>query len=359
MYTYTVLPNRQLMPRRDGAVTAKFGREASEPVTLTKEMRMESNAFSSAAVIGSGYMGGGIAQVLALGGYRVVLGDVDAATAERSRERLVAQGERFEAEGLFPGGAGDLIRANLAAADSIEEATAQAAFITEAVPEDLGIKHSVLSRISGALGPDAIVGSNTSAIPISRLSTALSAPDRFLGVHWMNPAPFIPGVELIPGPATSAATFSTVEALVRGLGKVTARVADTPGFVANRLQFALYKEASRIVEEGTASATDIDAVVSNTFGFRLALFGPFAIGDMAGLDVYNASYATLEDAFGERFASPLPVRSAVETGNLGTKSGGGLLGIDPNDVPALLAYRDAAYARLSQLRSALGRPPGL
>lgn len=317
------------------------------------------NPLGTVAVIGSGYMGGGIAQVFALGGHRVVLGDVDATTAREARTRLVAQAGQFEAQGLFPDGAGDVVEANLAAADSIEEAVSHAAFVTEAVPEDLAVKTAVLTRISDALAPDAIVGSNTSAIPISRLSTALSAPERFLGVHWMNPAPFIPGVELISGLATSAATFETVETLIQRLGKVTVRVADAPGFVANRLQFALYKEASRIVEEGTASAAEVDVVVSNTFGFRLALFGPFAIGDMAGLDVYDASYATLETAFGERFASPVPLRSAVKSGNVGTKSGGGILGINPDEVPALLAYRDAAYAHLSRLRSALGQPPGL
>lgn len=317
------------------------------------------NTPSSVAVIGTGYMGGGIAQVFGLHGHRVFLGDVDAKTSEEARTRLVSQAERFEAQGLFPDGARDIVAANLAAADSIEEAVSQAAYVTEAVPEDPAVKLAVLTRISDALAPDAVVGSNTSAIPISRLSRALSAPERFLGVHWMNPAPFIPGVELIPGLATSAATFEAVEALLQGLGKVTAYVADAPGFVANRLQFALYKEASRIVEEGTASAADVDAVVSNTFGFRLALFGPFAIGDMAGLDVYDASYTTLEAAFGERFASPAPLRSAVKSGNLGTKSGGGLLGIDPHEVSALLGYRDQAYAQLSRLRSSLGHPPGL
>lgn len=318
-----------------------------------------SSSVSSVAIIGSGYMGGGIAQVFALNGHRVILGDVDAATAERSRERLAAQTCQFEAQGLFPAGSGTLIKANIEAADSIEEATAQATYVTEAVPEDPDLKVAVLARISDALGADAIVGTNTSAIPISRLSAAVSAPDRLLGVHWMNPAPFIPGVELIPGPVTSATTFSATEKLIQSLGKVTARVADTPGFVANRLQFALYKEASRIVEEGDASPAEIDAVVSSTFGFRLALFGPFAIGDMAGLDVYEAAYGTLEDAYGERFATPGSVRAAVEAGNLGTKLGGGLLEIDPDEVPALLAYRDAAYAQLSQLRSALGRAPGL
>ena len=136
-------------------------------------------------------------------------------------------------------------------------------------------------------------------------------------------------------------------------------MADTPGFVANRLQFALYKEAVQIVDDGVATPEQIDAVVSNTFGFRLALFGPFAIGDMAGLDVYESSYRTLEKAYGERFAAPEALVATVRDGNLGLKSGHGFLDIDPADRPALLAYRDDAYARLSQLRTELGRAPGL
>ena len=317
------------------------------------------DTISNTAVVGSGYMGGGIAQVLALHGHQVLLGDVDGETAERARARLVEQAGQFEAQGLMRAGAADTIGKNLAAAGSIEEAVAQADYIAEAVPEDPDLKSAILGRISGAAPAGAVIGTNTSAIPIGQLANSVSGPERFLGVHWMNPAPFIPGVELIPGPDTAPAVLDLAEALVRGLGKTPARVADTPGFVANRLQFALYKEAVRIVEEGVAAPSQIDAVVSNTFGFRLALFGPFAIGDMAGLDVYESSFRTLEKAYGERFAAPDALAAAVAEGNLGLKSGRGFLDIDQQDKAALLAYRDAAYGRLSQLRAELGEAPGL
>jgi 3-hydroxybutyryl-CoA dehydrogenase len=123
--------------------------------------------------------------------------------------------------------------------------------------------------------------------------------------------------------------------------------------------FALYKEAARIAEEGVANPSQIDAVVSNTFGFRLALFGPFAIGDMAGLDVYESSYRTLEKAYGERFAALEALVHTVKGGNLGLKSGNGFLNVVPEDRAALVAHRDNAYAHLSQLRAELGRAPGL
>jgi len=317
------------------------------------------DTISTTAVVGSGYMGGGIAQVLALHGYKVALGDVDGETAERARVRLVEQARDFETHGLLPEGASKIIEANLVAAASIEEAVAAADYIAEAVPEQPDLKATILRRVAAAAPPHAIIGTNTSAIPIGELASSVTAPERFLGVHWMNPAPFIPGVELIPGQETDPAVVDRVEQLIHSLGKNPARVADTPGFVANRLQFALYKEAAQIVEEGTATPEQIDAVVSNTFGFRLALFGPFAIGDMAGLDVYESAYRTLEKAYGERFAAPEALVTTVKDGNIGLKSGHGFLNIDPAQKAALLAYRDNAYARLSQLRAELGSAPGL
>lgn len=317
------------------------------------------DTISTTAVVGSGYMGGGIAQVLALHGYKVALGDIDGETAERARVRLVEQARDFETHGLLHEGAAQIIEGNLVSGASIEEAVADADYIAEAVPEKPDLKATILRRVSAAAPPHAIIGTNTSAIPIGELAASVTAPERFLGVHWMNPAPFIPGVELIPGQDTDPAVLDRTEELIRSLGKTAARVADTPGFVANRLQFALYKEAVQIVDDGVATPEQIDAVVSNTFGFRLALFGPFAIGDMAGLDVYESAYRTMEKAYGARFAAPEALVKTVKDGNIGLKSGHGFLDIDPVGKAALLAYRDNAYARLSQLRAELGEAPGL
>lgn len=311
------------------------------------------------AVVGSGYMGGGIAQVLALGGARVILGDANAELSAKARERLLQEAKQFASQGLFPADAPAILAENLQCAPSIEAAVADAEYITEAVPEVPAIKKEVLERVSAAARPDAIIGTNTSAIPIGELAAFVKGPERFLGVHWMNPAPFIPGVELIPSQFTRPDVVDQMETLIRAVGKTPARVADTPGFVANRLQFALYKEAVKVVEEGLASPEQVDLVVSNAFGFRLALFGPFAIGDMAGLDVYASSYKTLEKTYGERFKAPDSLTKLVEGGDLGLKSGHGYLDIDPAEKAKLIAYRDKAYAALSKLRAELGAAPGL
>ncbi len=311
------------------------------------------------AVVGSGYMGGGIAQVLAQAGADVVLADADAESAARAHARLVDQAAEFERGGLFAAGAAERIRAGLSHAASIADAVAGAGYITEAVPEVPDLKLGVLREISAAAPPEAVIGSNTSAIPIRRLAGSVDRPGRFLGVHWMNPAPFVPGVELIPGPATDDAAVTRVEDLLRAAGKVPVRVADSPGFVANRLQFALFKEAVRMVEEGLVTPDQVDHVVSNAFGFRLAFFGPFAIADMAGLDVYAGAYASLAAEYGDRLAAPEPLTRLVADGRFGVKSGAGFLGIDPGDAAALAEYRDKAYAALSRLRAELGPAPGL
>lgn len=309
------------------------------------------------AMIGSGYMGGGIAQVLALGGARVALADVSAEIAQSNYERLLRESDEFITDGLFPEGATDILRRNLVPAASIEEAVAGASFIEEAVPEVLAIKHETLARISAAAADDAIIGSNTSTISIAALAEAVRLPGRFLGVHFSNPSPFIPGVEIIPHQGTEPATVAAARALVEGVGKQTAVVADVTGFVLNRLQYALFHEATQVVEAGIATPDEVDTLVRTTFGFRLPFFGPFAIADMAGLDVYDFCYRSLQTGFPERFATPQILTDLVSEGRLGTKSGGGFLDVPAEKLPALIAYRNRAYVAMAKLLDELGPAP--
>lgn len=308
------------------------------------------------AVVGSGYMGGGIAQSLALSGADVRIADVDIEVARGNRDRLIAEAAQFTADGLFPADASAVIAERITAM-TIEDAVAGASFIEEAVPEKLEIKHATLRRISAAAAPDAIIGSNTSTILIGRLAEAVTNPGRFLGVHFSNPAPFIPGVELIPHAGTDEAVLPVVEAIVATTGKETARVKDATGFVLNRLQYALFHEATQLVEEGVATPEDIDTIVRTTFGFRLPFFGPFAIADMAGLDVYAFCYASLQTEFPERFATPPILDQLVSAGKLGTKSGAGFLDVPAERTPELIAYRNKAYVAMKKLIDELGPAP--
>ncbi|GAA3773378.1 3-hydroxyacyl-CoA dehydrogenase family protein [Microbacterium kribbense] len=309
------------------------------------------------AIVGSGYMGGGIAQVLALSGNTVTLADITAEIAAANRERLIAEAAQFVADGLFPADAVERIRAGVSPAASIEEAVANADFIEEAVPEKIDVKRATLKRISAAARADAIIGSNTSTILIGSLAPAVTGPGRFLGVHFSNPAPFIPGVELIPHAGTDDAAVATVEQIVAATGKQTARVKDSTGFVLNRLQYALFHEATQIVEEGIAAPEDIDTLVRTTFGFRLPVFGPFAIADMAGLDVYAFCYASLQTRWPERFATPVSLKELVDAGKFGTKSGAGYLDVPAERTAELVAYRNKAYVAMKKLIDELGPAP--
>jgi 3-hydroxybutyryl-CoA dehydrogenase len=311
----------------------------------------------TAAVVGAGYMGGGIAQSLALAGVDVQLADANSELTKKSLERLLAEADQFEREGLFNPGSTAIIQNRLHAADSIEAAVASVDFVEEAVPEVPEIKRDVLGRISRAVQPEAIVGSNTSTLPIAGLAKAFEDARRFLGVHFSNPAPFIPGVELIPHAGTDESVLAPVEDLIRRVGKVPARVKDSAGFVLNRLQYVLFKEAAAIVEEGIASPEAVDAIVRTTFGFRLPFFGPFVIADMAGLDVYAACFKTFEQHFGERLATPKILANLVAEGKCGTKSGGGFLNISAEKTAELIAYRNRAYRKLADLLAELGPAP--
>ncbi|QGF23524.1 3-hydroxyacyl-CoA dehydrogenase family protein [Raineyella fluvialis] len=309
-------------------------------------------------VVGAGYMGGGIAQSLAIAGFDVTIADVDASAAERAYARLIAEAHEFEDQGLYKPGSAALCEANIRWATSIEEAVADADFIEEAVFERVDIKKAVLERISRAARPDAIIGTNTSTIPVHVLVPAVAGPERFLTVHFSNPAPFIPGVELVAGEATRPEVIATVKDILQRCGRQGAQVADTPGMVLNRLQYVLLKEACSIVEEGIATPEDVDTIVRTTFGFRLGFFGPFAIADQAGLDVYANCFTTFEDAFGERLATPAVLTDAVSANRLGIKNGRGLTGdFDDDTKAALIAYRNRAYSRMLDLVQEMGPAP--
>jgi 3-hydroxybutyryl-CoA dehydrogenase len=248
------------------------------------------------------------------------------------------------------------VQANLRAASSLAEAVEAADFIEEAVLEVPEVKGPVLRDIEAVARPGTVIGSNTSTLPIGSLAAYLTRPAQFLGVHFSNPAPFIPGVELIAHAGTEEAAVVASEEVVARTGKLSARVSDQAGFVLNRLQYVLLREAVNLVEEGVATAEDVDTIVRTTFGYRLPFFGPFAIADMAGLDVYAAGFRTLSEHYGERLATPKMLTELVEAGKYGVKKDGGFV-TPAGDQAPLVAYRNRAYARLGQLLRELGPAP--
>jgi 3-hydroxybutyryl-CoA dehydrogenase len=298
-------------------------------------------------VVGGGTMGLGIAQVFRFAGLRVVLCDADEETSDAAKRNLAARTERQVRAGLRP-------EAHLAAIDDVDvvfpatAAVADADVVIEAVPEVMALKLDVLRDLSRAARPDAIIATNTSSYPIDKLAQPVLLPERFLGWHWFGPPEWVPCVEVIRGPRTDADVVARSEDFLTAVGKRPVRVANAPGFVANRLQMALFAEAVRCVEEGVASPAEIDEIARGSFGFRLPHYGPFAIADMAGLDTYVAVYECLQDAYGDRFTPPRRLRDLVAAGRYGTKTGHGFADYTPADQARLMSERDADYAAMNE-----------
>jgi 3-hydroxybutyryl-CoA dehydrogenase len=307
-----------------------------------------------AAVIGAGTMGLGVSECFAAAGVEVSLTDATPELSREAKERLAARARGHAEAGLISAEAADRAE-SVEAADDVSAAVHDADLVFEEVPEDLGLKHEILAACSDAAPEGSVIVSNTSSLPIDELAKAVERPERFLGTHWFNPPEWTPGVEVIPAAATDTDAVERVMEFLRAIGKRPAVVGDGPGFVANRIQNALFLEALRCVEEGLASPQEVDEVVRSCFGFRLPFFGPFQIADMAGLDVYVSVLETLEEGLGERFEVPGALRELVEQGRTGTKSGAGFLEYSDEERDRLLLERDRRYAALNELLERL--PP--
>jgi 3-hydroxybutyryl-CoA dehydrogenase len=299
-------------------------------------------------------MGLGVAECFAAAGIGVRLTDATPELTRKAKERLVERARGHAEAGLLSAEAADRAR-EVGTADDASAAARDADLVFEAVPEDLDLKHEILTACSDAAPREAVIVSNTSSFPMDELATSVEHPGRFLGTHWFNPPEWTPGVEVIPAAATDPEVVERVVGFLRDIGKRPAVVGDGPGFMANRIQNALFLEALRCVEEGLASPQEVDEVVRSCFGFRLPFFGPFQIADMAGLDVYISVLETLKEGLGERFETPDVLRELVEQGRTGTKSGAGFLEYSDEERERLLLERDRRYAALGELLERL--PP--
>ena len=307
----------------------------------------------TAAIIGCGTMGLGVAESLAAAGLSVRLVDATPELTRQACERLVGRVRGHVEAGLLAAPVLDRAAA-VQAAPGLATAVDGVDLVFEAVPERLDLKHEILTACAASAPREAIIASNTSSLPIDDLAAFVSHPERFLGMHWFNPPEWTPGIEIIPGAATAPEVVTRVQAFLRAIGKRPIVVGSGPGFVANRLQLALFREALACVEDGLASPEEVDEVVRSCFGFRLPFFGPFRIADMAGLDVYAHVFETLERGLGERFRVPPGLRALVDQGRIGTKSGAGFFTYTSEEREGLLLARDRCYAALSALLEEVG-----
>ncbi len=298
-------------------------------------------------------MGRGIAVAFAYAGHPVTMIDVKPRSPEQfTRLETEALGEvrktltsltRF---GLLTDAeaAAVLARVMVAPADHSLPALAEAGIVFEGVPEVVDLKRDVLAVASKAVGPDVMIASTTSTILVDDLSGAVAHPSRFLNVHWLNPAYLIPLVEVSPGAATDPAVTARMKSLLEGIGKVPVVCAAKPGFIVPRIQALAMNEAARMVEEGVASAEDIDKAIRFGFGFRYAILGLLEFIDWGGGDILYYASRYLEDALGsDRYRAPDVISRNMREGRIGLRTGAGFLNYSCLDVDA---YREQ---RLSEL----------
>jgi 3-hydroxybutyryl-CoA dehydrogenase len=307
-----------------------------------------------AAIVGGGRMGLGIAESLLAAGLEVAIAEESPERCAASRAALRARVAAHVEAGLVEAVVAERAEAAPIGADVVA-ASEGADLVLEAVTEDLEVKRDVLGRCDAAAAEHAVVASNTSSLDIDELSTFVARPERFLGMHWFNPPEWTPGVEVVPTERTRPDVTDRVCELLRRAGKRPIVVASSVGFIANRLQMALFCEAARCVEEGLATPAGVDEVVRSCFGFRLPFFGPFQIADMAGLDVYEAVLAQHRRGLGDRFEVPEAVRALVAEGRHGPATGSGFYAYPEGERERLLLERDRRYAALGELLEA--EPP--
>jgi 3-hydroxybutyryl-CoA dehydrogenase len=286
---------------------------------------------TTVAVLGPGRIGRQIALAFALGGCPVRLVDVKPSRPAGEAERALADARREIARdvGLM---VEERVITDAEAADTlarIEGWVGLAAlegcdFVQEALPESVALKRAELARVSGAVGPDAIIASGSSTISPSHLCDAVERPERFLIAHWLNPAHVIPLVDVVPGPRTAPTTVERTLALLERLGKTPVRRGDSPGFIGPRLQVLLMNEAVRLVEEGVATPEDVDRAFRAGMGFRYASVGIFEFIDWGGVDIlYRASRYMTEALGDERFKPARLVEEKMARNELGPKTGRG------------------------------------
>ena len=278
------------------------------------------------AVLGAGIMGRGIAYASAVGGFRTILQDLEGAALEKAVDDISASLEKGVALGKVDGATATAAHKRLTITRELQQAACEADLVIEAVPESVELKRDLYARVEPELATTAILASNTSSIPIGRLADGLLRPERFLGLHFFNPVPLMKLLEIVVGPRTAPEVVETARALAARLGKDAIVVKDAPGFATSRLGVALGLEAIRMLEEGVASAADIDRAMELGYGHPM---GPLRLTDLVGLDVRLAIARTLEKELGPRFTPPRLLIEKVAEGALGKKSGRGFYDWDP------------------------------
>ena len=276
-------------------------------------------SISRAAVLGSGTMGHGIAQVLAMAGIRTRVYDVNDAALQQARVKVRANLEQGVEKGKVEAARRDAALAALEYTTDLGHSTDEAEVVIEAVPERLELKRALFGEL-GRLSSEVLLATNTSSLSITRISETAAHPERVVGMHFFNPVHVMKLVEVVRAEHSARPAVELALALAVRLGKEPIEVADAPGFASSRLGIAIGLEAIRMLEAGVAAPADIDKAMTLGYGFPM---GPLRLTDLVGLDVRLAIAEYLAKELGERFTPPKLLRDKVARGELGKKSGRG------------------------------------
>lgn len=297
------------------------------------------------AVIGAGSMGPGMAARLARGPHEVAIWDVAPAAMARAEGLLPMIGEALDALDL-PAAKG-AVRFAATLADAVEGA----GLVIENVPEKVEVKGALYAELAPLLGPETILATDTSGIPITTLAAHVADPARFAGMHWSNPPHIVPMIEVISGEATAPETAKAIVGLIRGLGLLPVVLKrDVAGFVENRVLYALLRECVDLVEQGVVDPHDLDTCVRWGIGYKLSVIGPMRLLDMAGLDIYQSVASFLNAELCARSDVSPMVADETARGRLGMKTGGGLFDYSEDELKTLPRQRGA---RLVAVRRAI------
>jgi 3-hydroxybutyryl-CoA dehydrogenase/5-formyl-3-hydroxy-2-methylpyridine 4-carboxylate dehydrogenase len=301
---------------------------------------MAGEMIRTVAVLGAGTMGPGMAAVFARHGFDVRLSDIKPEMLERAKGTVDMVYRVLTGAGFMTEADAEAGRSRLTYMRDATEAVRDADFVLESIPERLELKQQLFQEVEPQISEETILTSNTSGIPITQLGRACRVPGRVVGMHWSNPPHLIPVIEVIRGTDTTQESVDTVCQIVERLDMIPVLVRrDVPGFVENRILYAIMREALHLLEEGIASAEDIDTITKWGIGYKLAVIGPLELLDVAGLDIYHsvASYLN-QDLSSRGDVSPL-IKEKVERGELGIKTGRGLFEYTPEQIAQIVQRR--------------------
>jgi 3-hydroxybutyryl-CoA dehydrogenase len=302
-------------------------------------------------IIGSGVMGCSIAQSFAISGYSVVLTDVQEEYLLKAKGRISENLSLLVEEANVNEEKKQTTLANLTYTINLEEAVREADFIIEAIPEVIELKWELYQKLEQMIKPNTIVASNTSTFPISRLMENASFPERMIITHFFNPAHLVPLVEIVQHNQTKKEVVEATLELIRGIGKSPILLKkEISGFIANRLQTALMREAFYLLKEGVASARDIDTAITAGPGFRWAFTGPIEIADFGGLDTWQRVFDNVAPDLDQSKGAPAIIRGLVEQGKLGVKTGEGIYSYEGSTVFQKINERDRNFIQLDKIK---------